>query len=179
MLSAPDGSDLDHILFKHNRIYRHNLMRINYTTYDIRRKQDNINPATPHHNIMVLADNNHDSDDHPFLYARVIGIFHANVIYTGYPVVDYRPRRLEFLWVRWYELDPRAPIGGWARSTLDRLRFPPMASKDAFGFLDPTDVVRAAHIVPKFSAGKRYIDADGLSRCAKDSSDWHSYFVNR
>jgi len=178
MLSAQDGSNLDGVLFKHDRIYHHNLMRINYTTYDIRRKQDNINPVTPHHNVMVLADNEDDSD-HPFLYARVIGIFHANVIYTGSPVVDYRPCRLEFLWVRWYELDPRAPASGWARSTLDRLRFPPMANEHSFGFLDPADVIRAGYIVPAFATGRRYADGKGLSPCARDSSDWHSYYVNR
>jgi hypothetical protein len=151
-------------------------MRINYTTYDVRRKQDTINPATPHRDVIVMAENDDDSE-HPFLYARVIGIFHANIIYTGSPAVDYRPRRLEFLWVRWYELDPKAPAGGWANLTLDRLRFPPMATENAFGFIDPADVVRSSHIVPQFAAGKRYV-SEGLSRCARDSGDWKSYYVN-
>jgi hypothetical protein len=74
-------------------------MRINYITYDIRRKQKKINPATTHCDIMVLADNDDDSD-HPFLYAKVLGIFHANVIYMGSQLVDYHPHRLKFLWVQ-------------------------------------------------------------------------------
>ena len=39
-----------------DRFYRHNLMRLNYTTYDIRRAQDIVNPSTSHCNIMLLAD---------------------------------------------------------------------------------------------------------------------------
>jgi hypothetical protein len=177
-LQTPCGPELDNVLFRHDRLYRHNIMRINYTTYDVRRKRDTINPGTPHRDIMVLAQNDDDSD-HPFLYARVIGIFHANIVYTGSGIMDYRPRRLEFLWVRWYELDPKVPAGGWSRSTLDRLQFPPMAEGNSFGFIDPADVLRGGHIVPAFATGKRYADGEGLSRCARDSSDYHSYYVNR
>jgi hypothetical protein len=166
------------VLFKHDRLYRHNIMRINYTTYDVRRKQDTINPSTAHRDVMVLAQNDDDSD-HPYLYARVIGIFHANVIYTGSQMVDYHPRRVEFLWVRWFEADTHATAGGWITSTLDRLRFPPMDAPDAFGFLDPADVVRGSHIIPAFAKKRRYLDGKGMSPCAMDSGDWQSYYLSR
>lgn len=177
-LPIPNVSDLDRILFKYDRIYCHNIMCINYTTYDVRRKRETINPTTPHRDIMVLAESEDDSC-HPYLYARVIGIFHVNVVYTGPQAVDYRPRRFEFLWVRWFEHDLSAAAGGWVQSALDRLRFPPMASPDAFGFVDPADVMRASHITPAFAAGKRYADGKGLSQCAMDSGDWGSYYLNR
>ena len=66
-------------------MYRHHLARFNYTTYDIRRSQDVINPGTSHHDIMLLAntDESNSNSKHPFLYARVLGIYHVNVIYTG------------------------------------------------------------------------------------------------
>ena len=175
---TPDTPNPDQLLFKHDWMYEHNILRINYTTYDVRRKQDTINPTTPHRDIMVLAEND-DASDHPYLYARVIGIFHVNVVYTGGPVVDYRPRKLEFLWVRWFEHDTNAPLSSWAHSRLDRLHFPPMAREDAFGFLDPADVIRGCHIIPAFAANKRYADGKGLSRCAMDCRDWRSYYVNR
>jgi hypothetical protein len=54
-----------------------------------------------------------------------------------------------------------------------------MAHEDAFGFLDPADVLRGCHIIPAFAAKKRYADGKGLSRCAGDSGDWNSYYVNR
>lgn len=166
------------VFFKNDRIYRHNILRVNYTTYDVRRKQDTINPRTAHQDIMVLGDGEDDAD-HPYLYARVIGIFHANIIYTGSLPADYCPRRLEFLWVQWYKLDPKGATGGWGSSTLDRLCFPSMVNEASFGFLDPADVVRGCHIMPLFRRGMHYDDRKGLSPCAKDSNDWSSYYLNR
>jgi hypothetical protein len=52
-LQTSTSSELNNVIFKHDQFYCHNIMRINYTTYDIRRKQDTINPATPHRNVIV------------------------------------------------------------------------------------------------------------------------------
>jgi hypothetical protein len=177
----PTEVDPNHILLQRNRIYRHNIMRINYTTYDIRRGQDTINPATSHNNVMVLANDLDDGDNisnHPFIYARVLGIFHANVVLASPVITDYCPRRVEFLWVRWYERLSDSPAG-WATSTLDRVRFPPMVDEESFGFLDPADILRGCHIIPRFVEGRRHVDEKGLSRCARDSRDWRMYLVNR
>jgi hypothetical protein len=177
-LPVPDVSDHAKLFFEQDRMFLHNVLRINYTTYDVRRKQDTINPNTCHRDIMVLADTN-DESDHPFLYARVVGIFHVNAVYTGGPIADYRPRKVEVLWVRWFEHDTSAPAGSWCDSRLDRLRFPPMASEHAFSFLDPADAVRGCHILPAFSTNRRHPDGRGISQCAKDAGDWHSYYLNR
>jgi hypothetical protein len=172
-------ADPNSILFKHDRMYPHRLMRINYTTYDIRRSQDVINPFTSHCNVMVLADSDDDSSSgHRFRYAQVLGIYHANVVYVGPGTVDYHPRRIEFLWVRWYER-LNAVQTGWTARKLDRLRFPPLASDDAFGFLDPSLVLRASHIIPAFDLEQIHTDGKGLSRCARDSGDWFGYYVAR
>ena len=69
---------LNHIVFNGNKIYRHRLLRINYTTYDLQRENDTINPCTDNQNIMLLS--NLSSNNHLFSYKRVLGIFHANVI---------------------------------------------------------------------------------------------------
>ncbi|KZP08058.1 hypothetical protein FIBSPDRAFT_965136 [Athelia psychrophila] len=86
--SKPDAK---HLFFKSDRLYRHNLLQVNYTTYDVRRKRDSINPRTSHRDVMVLSGEE-NSSAHPYLYARVIRIFHANVIYTGPGTTGYRPR---------------------------------------------------------------------------------------
>jgi len=88
---------LNHVLFKGNRIYQHCLLRINYTTYDLQRDFDSINPRTDHRDIMLLS--NLDANAHPFSYARVLGIFHANTMYTGPGLRDFQSRCIEFLWV--------------------------------------------------------------------------------
>jgi hypothetical protein len=174
------SADYDSVLFKHDRLYRHNILRINYTTYDVRRAQDVVNPSTSHHNVMLLADSNNDHStlDHPFLYARILGTYHANVIYLGSGMVDYQPKRMEFLWVRWYE-SVGVMHAGWDTRKLDRIRFSPMADSDAFGFIDPSDVLRSCHVIPAFSNGRVHDDGKGLSFCAKDSTDWAEYYVNR
>jgi hypothetical protein len=43
---------------------------------------------------------------HSFLYARVLGAYHATVLYTGPGMRNHEPLpvRFDFLWVRWYEL---------------------------------------------------------------------------
>lgn len=167
------------VFFKQNRIYKHHIARFNFTTYDVRRGQDIINPNTSHSNIMTLAPHFSDNSDaqHPFLYAKVLGIYHANVVYTGEGSVDYNSRRIEFLWVRWYR-----PVGAylpWSAHRLDSIAFIPMADKEAFGFMDPSDVLRSCYIAPAFSSGRLHSDGIGLSSCAKDAQDWARYYVNR
>lgn len=166
------------MLFHKNRIYRHQIARFHYTTYDVRRGQDIIHPSTSHCNIMLLADDDGAGREQHhqchYLYARVLGIYHANVVYTGEGAADYNPRRVEFLWVRWYGL-AQAP----KRHRFESLSFPPMANTDSFGFVDPADVLRACHIVPAFSTGRTHTDGRGLSSCAMDAKDWKCYYVNQ
>ena len=101
------------IILQHDRLYQHALLRVNYTTYDVRRLQDVISPSTSHHNIMVLADRGDGEAGHPFAYARVLRVFHVNVLITATTAtVDYCPRRMELLWIRWYRLwNPE--VDGW------------------------------------------------------------------
>jgi hypothetical protein len=129
---------------------------------------------------MLLANNADSNDDssHPFLYARVLGIFHVNVIYTGGGSLDYTARRMEFLWVRWFKYDHAQSLT-WTNLRLDQVRFLPMADEEAFGFVDPSDVLRGCHIVPTFVRGRSRVDGIGLSRLAHDEQDWSQYFVNR
>ena len=177
----PDCQERNSVLLQNDRIYRHQLSRFNYTTYDVRRAQDVTNPRTSHCNIMLLAkrnDENGSEPDHPFMYARVLGIYHANVIYIGEGMVDYQARRVEFLWVRWFEYDGTRSIE-WKDLRLDAVQFPPVESDDAFGFVDPRDVLRGCHIIPAFSRGKRHSDGISISRCALDGNDWARYLVNR
>jgi hypothetical protein len=192
MASEPAAGDETHggdgvtgdqsILIRNDRMYQHKLIRFNYTTYDVRRAQDVVNPTTPHTNIMVLArDDDHTDKKHGFWYARVLGIYHMNVVYVGHGMVDYTPRRLDFLWVRWYQLET-AEATGWAARKLHRLLFPPMSTDHAFGFVNPADVLRSCHIIPAFAKGRRYADTGrpgGLSGCAGDSKDWNQYYVGQ
>jgi hypothetical protein len=175
-LSSGSADDHCHVLFKSGRMYKHQLLRINYTTYDVRRSQDLINPNTRRRDIMLLS-NDDDDDSHPFRYARVLGVYHVNVVYTGPGMLDYQARRLDFLWVRWFQCGTRSVQ--WADYRLDHIHFPPITSDDAFGFVDPKDVLRASHIIAGFASGKVHCDAISISKLANDSQDWRCYQVNR
>ena len=176
---TPACSDSEgRILVKADRMYRHNLMRLNYTTYDVRRAQDVINPSTSHCNIMLLADSDDPAagEQYPYLYARVLGIYHVNATYIGPGMIDYRSHRIDFLWVRWYQCVDRCSS---QHTSLDRVYFPPMAEPDTFGFVDPDDVLRCCHIIPHFAQGLQHLDGKGISHCAQDKLDWRYYYVNR
>lgn len=153
-----DGDELDFtpserhsVIIDNNIIYRHNLkvLRVNYTTYDMRRGQDSINPRVPGHaDIMVLSpENEQENDDpHPYWYGRIIGIFHANIRHIGPESKSREPVPMDFLFVRWFghDLDP---YPGWKSRRLIRLGFVPGNDGNAFGFLDPNQVI---HLIPAF-----------------------------
>lgn len=177
-----DDLDPDTIYFKNDTMYRHNIMRTNYTTYDVRRAQDTINPNTDHRDILLLAqeycEEDHPLTYHQYRYARVLGIYHVNVIHQGNATRSYR---LEFLWVRWFEVikSTRDVQDGWSRGELDHLRFCKIEEDHAFGFVDPAEVMRASHVIPRFSLGRHHINIAPLSIFAKDNEDWKEYFANR
>ncbi len=180
-------------LIKDNRIYNHKLARFYHTTYDVRRSEDVINPNTSHSNIMLLGRSSkkttpaptlsNEDAVHPFIYGRVIGIYHVNVIYTGLGMQNYDAMRFDFLHVRWLQLDPPQSQSqsncGWTSLRLDRLSFPPMADNSSFSFVDPSLVLRGCHLIPAYAFGKARSDGVGMSKISKDFKDWKYYYVNR
>ncbi len=183
-----------HIIVKGDRIYKHKIARFYHTTYDIQRSEDVINPRTSHSHIMLLStldsnkknsvDDDAVADTHPFLYARVIGIYHVNVVYIGPGKKDYDAMRFDFLHVRWLQLEDIQPHGkqypsAWSSLRLNCLSFPPILQSGSFGFVDPALVLRGCHLIPAFASGKRHSDGIGLSPLSRDNNDWKLYYVNR
>lgn len=170
------------LILKEDRLYIHKVIRFNFTSYDVRRGTDVVNAGTSRCNVMLLAEDVDNligsSTTHRFLYARVIGAYHANVIYIGPGMRDYQPRRFDFLWVRWFKLVNQAS-SGWSTLTLDAVSFPPMNQNNSFGFVDPKDVLRGCHMLPAFAKGEQHADGVGISRCAKDAKDYKRYYVGR
>lgn len=182
-LDIHNPEDVNRLFFKNDRLYKHRILRINYTSYDVQRAQDVINPNTSHKDILVIRDDSEDPEGEAdpessfrYLYARVLGIYHVNAVYTGPGSWDHQPRRLEFLWVRWFR--PTEFAGGWSSRRLDCINFYPVDHDFAFGFLDPEDVIRACHLIPRMAIGKVHA-GPGLSGLARDQSDWQYYYVNR
>ncbi|TEB29008.1 hypothetical protein FA13DRAFT_1602778, partial [Coprinellus micaceus] len=161
------------------RIFSHKIIRIKYTTYDVRRREDVIHIGSDVCNVMIA--NPAYADDQtlpPYRYARVLGIYHADVSYTGevFPGVRcLQPTRLEFVWVRWYIINqPKDDM-----VPLESVSFPPVDSPESTAFLHPNTILRAAHLIPRFHKGRVYEDGQGRSHMARDAYDWNEYYVNQ
>ncbi|KAJ7707073.1 hypothetical protein B0H16DRAFT_1345505, partial [Mycena metata] len=163
------------LLIVNNRLYRHKVLRINYTSYDLRRGQDSMNPRT-HADIMMLAPEDSADADHTFTYARVIGVFHVDVIHN---VVGASPTAvpIPFLWVRNFRLD-RSFKGGFRKRRLHRIEFVPESDPDAFGFINPDEVIRGCHLVPAFAHGPSERVPQSLARHKGEFDDWKYHYVN-
>ncbi|KAK7037071.1 hypothetical protein R3P38DRAFT_3480997 [Favolaschia claudopus] len=166
--------------FKNNRIYMHQIMRVNYTTYDVRLGQDILNPRT-HSDVMFLPPD--DNSSHPFSYAQVLGVFHADVVNTAPDSKSKTPQPMDFLWVRRYRLDS-SWRAGFKRKRLYRLEFLPDSDPQAFGFLNPDEVIRVSHLIPAFAHGKTedLLTPDSIGRLPREGltedEDWRYYYVN-
>ncbi|KAI0070509.1 hypothetical protein K474DRAFT_1608582, partial [Panus rudis PR-1116 ss-1] len=185
---ADDGTeytpqDRSEITIKNDRIYRQRTFRVNFTTYDVRRDQDSMNPRR-RADIMMLS---HDVDPatgtsfsgHPFTYARILDIFQVPVIYSQ-PGSSPSTHTIPVLFVRRYELDTRYRAG-FQQKRLPRVKFLPATDPTAFTFADPDEVIRGAHLIPAFAHGRTtdYLEhGESIARLDDCQDDWRFYYVN-
>lgn len=166
-----------------NRIYFHQTLRVNYTTYDMRRDQDTISLGA-HPDLMVLADRSEDNSEqaHPYWYARALSIFHVKARYTGPGSTSADFANIHVVWVRWFKLDLTAR-GGFALRRLHRIQF--VSNNDdevwPFGFLNPDDIIRGTHLIPGFAHGRTtdYLGPSLIRSENDNDEDWRSYYVNQ
>ena len=173
-LSAEDIAELE--FSKSGKIFRHKTLRINYTTYDLQRRSDVINIRT-RPNIMTTAPE--DDNAHPYQYGQLIDIFTVPIYYKGdKQMIGNRRQDVQVLWVRWYERDI-FHHDGFSCLRLPQLSFTDVDDPAAHGFISPSDVLRAAHIIPAF-AHKRVPDPQLLDTHATrfTQHNWNRYYVN-
>lgn len=138
----------------------------------MRREYDTINPKT-HGDVMVLSGES--SPSHPYWYARVLGIYHVDTWLQG----ETERQNLEILHVRWL-----APLmshkSGIQRARLPKVAFVEESDYDAFGFLNPAQVIRGTHLIPTFVSGRGSSSlrhGTSLARPDGELDDWESYYV--
>jgi hypothetical protein len=190
IIGYKDGRDEDEITDKeantihilNDTIYSHQRLRINYTTYDLRRAQDTISPKS-HSDIMILSPEFEDESDdfHPYWYARVIGIYHAQVYFRGcqsYPEIPAGQRAMKFLFVRWFGIDKTHKYG-WTSKHLPMVGFSD-ADSEPFGFVNPHHVLRASHIIPAFHFGQttNLLPRSMCRQPSENDKDYLCYYVN-
>ena len=176
-----DFTDADRLSVRilNNRIYSCQVLRINYTTYDCRRDQDTMNPRT---NCDVMV-HSRELGPHaqPFWYARILGIFFAEIVHVGAASRNLGKQRMEFLWVRWFGTEP-GHRWGFKAARLPKIGFIPDTDMNAFGFLDPSLVLRGCQLIPSFVDGRTSGLLNTTSRTAarrpEDVDDWTNFYVN-
>ncbi|KAI0738551.1 hypothetical protein C8Q80DRAFT_1124699 [Daedaleopsis nitida] len=146
------------------------------------RGQDSINART-HPDVMLLASGP-DAADHPYWYARILDLFHADVRYhgPGSTRATQKWQHIEFAWVCWFKRD-REYLCGFMHRRLPRIRF--MNDTDTeypFGFIDPDNIIRASFLMPAFAQGRtdEYLGPSKLARRMRynhDDEDWTAYYV--
>ncbi|KAJ7220515.1 hypothetical protein GGX14DRAFT_354385 [Mycena pura] len=168
------------VRINNNSIYSVGTMRVNYTTYDMRRDQDTINPRT-HPDVIVLSAET-GRNAHPFWYARVLGIFYADVVHKGPQAQNHGTQRMEFLRVRWFGVVPGYK-SGFKVARLPKLGFVSYDDENtpAFGFLDPSLVLRGCYIVPAFADGKTTMllptVIPTVARPIGETEEWKNYYA--
>lgn len=138
-----------------------------------------MNPRT-HCDVMVLSREK-DPGAHPFWYARVLGVFHAKVLHTGSQSRNHSIQHMEFLWVRWFGMEQDYSCGS-AKARLPKIGFvPDLEDQDAFGFLDPSLVLRGCHLVPAFANGRTSnlleTQCPTAARPLEETDDWANFYV--
>ena len=165
------------VVIEQNRLYLHRVLRVNYTTYDLRRDQDTINPDS-HADIMMRAQ---ADSEHPYLYARVLSIFHMEAL-----LMPPKGQHVQTAWqtmhvcfVRWFEVDlpkirPRRLIPlRWATK-----------DEDPFGFVAPDQVLRGCHLLPSVVYGRSDSALRGYSEARNaqketDNLDYNRHYVGQ
>jgi hypothetical protein len=91
-----------------------------------------------------------------------------------------KKHQIEVLYVRWMALltDHQS---GMSYARLPKVAFVEDCDRDAFGFLDPGQVIRSAHLIPAFvshcgTTSLRH--GESFARQSGELDDWEAYYVN-
>jgi hypothetical protein len=87
---------------------------------------------------------------------------------------------MEFLWIRWLGVVPGRSFGR-KQAKLSKIGFVPDLDEFAFGFLDPSLIIRGCHLIPSFSDGKTQdllmIKGPSTGQVTGTDDDWANYYV--
>ncbi|KIJ30634.1 hypothetical protein M422DRAFT_100470, partial [Sphaerobolus stellatus SS14] len=170
------------VLIIGDNMFEHAWLWINFTSYDLRRCQDTLNPKGDNQDIMVCAQDNPNSPlFHPYWYAQIIGIYHVNILYRREDGMMEPPRIMHFLWVWWfrrdssYHSDPQYHRLDWIGFVHDE------DDTEPFGFVDLAWIIHSIHLIPTFAHGKtNELLGKSIARCYQEDpeEDWQFFYVS-
>ena len=163
----------DRVFIKDDTLYEHPLLTINYTAYNLKRDTDVIHLNFGNQAVIVYSPTSQGAE--PWLYAYIVAIYHVFV----YTAADPEHKRVELLWVRWMERD-LTQLGGQNSFQYTRISFAQHSNVpgEAFGFVDPSHIIRGCHLIPAFHL-QRTCDRLGPSITRDVKGDWKAFYANR
>ena len=151
------------------------MIQFNYTTYDIR--QDHDTTRTTRRDVVMT---NSRDEEHPFWYAQILHAFHIKIHFCP-EGVSCSKQNMEVLWVRWLGID-KDHRWGFKEARLPKVGYVPnCADHTPFGFLDPSLVIHACHLIPTFCdrCMNELLEAgESLARVPGEMDDWSAFYVN-
>jgi hypothetical protein len=181
----PDITSYGHFTDEHRRharivsdtLYRHKTLELTYTTYDMQEDKDKVYQRR-FPDIMALSDDK----EHPYLYGRVLDLFHVNAINDGPNSLlpNNEVAILQMAWVRWFKLDTSQGPSGFHSLRYPTVSFYDISDPEAFGFIHPDEILRAVHLIPRFRFGHtvEYLGAPSRGRPEAEDSDWKCFNIN-
>lgn len=163
----------ERVFIKGDTLYEHPLLTIDYTTYDLKREKDSIHMNFGNQAVIVYSPTSQSAE--PWLYAYVVAIYHV----FACTAADPEPKCLELLWVRWMQQD-LLQLRGPNTSQYTRVSFTPHLGVpgEAFGFVDPSHIIRECHLIPAFDL-QRTRDQLSPSMARDVEGDWRAFYANR
>jgi hypothetical protein len=154
-------------------------IRFNYTTYDVRRDQDSLSSRTQS-DLMVLSNSEDEEEKllHPYWFGRIISIFSVRVLIDDEDINAVNTvRTFDVLIVRWFGNSIDGDCGVHT-GLMPRIGFLPAEDKNAFGFVNPDDVIRSVHLIPAMGWGQTDEYMGSSIARTWEEKDWLYYYVN-
>ena len=130
---------------------------------------------TPSH-----EDTTNETEPHPYWYGCILGVFDADIIYIDPYSRTLTTQHMEFVWVYWLGQDLMYKAG-WEAHQLHHIEFIPDTEEGgAFGFLNPSDIIQAVHLIPAFTHGKtsQLLRFSMAWQPHENNEDWVGFYVS-
>lgn len=114
-------------------------------------------------------DEEDNNNQHPYWYAKVLRIFYMNSQLFD----SSETEKMDFLWIHWFEQDPDH-AGGFKACHLYHIGLIDPKDPSFYLFLNPSNVLWAAHLIPTFLIGRLVLDPEAN----KDNADWEFYYLS-
>ena len=91
---------------------------------------------------------------------------------------------MDFLWVRWFGMEPGRYKYGICNARLPKIGFAEStADPNVFSFLDPVQAIRGVHVIPTFTEGRTPALLPTTKSVAhilnpEEEDDWVNFYIN-